>query len=208
LPSSDPSTECCAVILSGGLNSRMGGHNKALLELGGSMILDRVLKALEGLFDEILLVSRDPRPYEHWPFKVVADLFEARSSLTGIHAGLTHCTKPYAFVVPCDAPFLQKALIEMLLSEIRPDLDVIVPRHKGLYQPLCAIYAKRCLDPIEAQLGSGDLKIINFFDQMRLKVIPSEKLQLADPALRSFINVNTPEALESCRNAIGSASTQ
>jgi molybdenum cofactor guanylyltransferase len=205
LPSSDPSTECCAVILSGGLNSRMGGHNKALLELGGRVMLDRVLEALDGLFDEILLVSRDARPYMRWPIKVVADLFDARSSLTGIHAGLSHCTAPYAFVVPCDAPFLQKAVVEMLLAEITPDLDLIVPRHKGRYQPLCAIYAKRCLGPIEAQLNDGDLKIINFFDQMRLKVVPSEKMQTADPALRSFINVNTPEALESCRNLIGSA---
>ena len=182
----------------------MGGRNKALLEFDGKRILDRVLAALEGLFREILLVSRDPRDYEGWPLKVVTDIFEARSSLTGIHAGLTHCRAPHAFVVPCDAPFLQKALIELLLAEIAPDLDVIVPYHDNLYQPLCAIYSKRCLDLIEAQLTRGNLKIIDFFDKARLKRVPGERLRQADPALRSFLNVNTPDALETCRRMIGS----
>ncbi len=203
MPGGDPSTHCCAVILSGGLNSRMGGRNKALLEFDGQRMLDRVLAALDGLFEEILIVSRDPGAYSRWPIRVVADIFEARSSLTGVHAGLTRCRAPYAFVVPCDAPFLKKALIQMLLEAIRPELDAVVPFHNGCYQPLCAVYSKRCLGPIEAQLARGNLKIIDFFDRIHLQRVPSETLQQADPTLQSFINVNTPEALEACRRRIG-----
>jgi molybdopterin-guanine dinucleotide biosynthesis protein A len=48
-------------------------------------------------------------------------------------------------------------------------------------------------------LARNDYKIINFFDAVRLKTIPMEKLVKADPGQRSFINVNTPEAYRSLK---------
>lgn len=185
--------DCCAIILAGGLNSRMGGRNKALLDVHGQRIVDRIIKVLKTLFDEILLVARDPAPYRHLPVNIVEDLFDARSSLTGIHAGLSQARAGFGFVVPCDAPFLQPDLIRAILEEIRPDTDVVIPCIDGFYQPLCAVYAKQCLPHIQAMLERGDYKIINFFGDIRLKTVPLEKLEQADPEQRSFINVNTPE---------------
>lgn len=185
--------DCCAIILAGGLNSRMGGRNKALLDVGGRRIVDRIIDVLTPLFDEILLVAREPSLYPDVPVKVVKDLFEARSSLTGIHAGLSQARAGFGFVVPCDAPFLQPDLVRAILEEIRPDTDVVIPYINNFYQPLCAVYAKRCLPHIEDMLARNDFKIINFFDAVRLKTISMEKLVKADPGQRSFINVNTPE---------------
>ena len=191
--------DCCAVILAGGLNSRMRGNNKAFLEVGGRTILERMLQTLAGLFTEILLVTRQPEAYRELPVRVVDDLFEARSSLTGIHAGLTHCRSDYAFIVPCDAPFVQVKLVQYLLGRIAPDIDVVVPVIEGHYEPLCAIYSKRCLAAIEHQLELGDYTIVHFFDQVRLKKIPAEAIRTADRDLISFFNVNTPESLQHSR---------
>ncbi len=194
--------KCCAVILSGGLNTRMGGRNKAFLKIGEKTILDRTLKTLQDLFEEILLVTRQPDLYAGQPVRVVEDIFKARSSLTGIHAGLINAQADFAFVVPCDAPFLKPDPIRMLIAEIRPDSDVIVPVFKDHYEPLFAIYSKRCIQSIEDQLNHGDFKIINIFDKVNLRTIPVEKIVKADSEMHSFFNVNTPDALQVSQNML------
>lgn len=191
--------DCCAIILAGGLNTRMNGRNKAFLEVGGRIILDRLLECLQSIFREIILVTREPDRYAGYALKVVKDIFTDRSSLTGVHAGLMRANAEFGFMVPCDAPFLQTDLVRMLLAELEPELDVVVPFFDGHYQPLCAIYSKRCLPAIEAQLVGGEYKIIQLFDRMNVKVIPDDKVKAADPDLLSFLNVNTPEAHAACR---------
>ena len=200
--------DCCAVILSGGRNKRMGGRNKAFLDVGGQSILDRQLAGLQPFFREILLVTRQPEVYATVPVHVVVDLYEARSSITGIHAGLVHSQAGYAFVVPCDTPFLQPAVIEMLLDELEPSCDIVVPFLDGHYEPLCAIYSKRCIPIIEDQLDRGDYKILDFFDQMNVTTLSTERIKAADPLLLSFFNVNTPTDLLACQQLLQKIDSQ
>ena len=189
-------TRCSAVILAGGRNSRMGGQNKAFLEVAGRSIIERLLDTLGEVFDEILLVTRQPEEYEALPahVRIVTDIYKKRSSLTGIHAGLVNSRAFFAFVVACDTPFIEPALVRLLAQEIDPESDVIVSSFETHYEPLCAIYSKRCLPHIESQLNAEDFKIIHFFDKINLKTIDADQLKKADPDLRSFFNVNTPEA--------------
>ena len=187
---------CSAVIISGGLNSRMGGKNKAFLEIGGKTILARHLETLQDLFDDIILVTRQPTLYEAYPVRVVPDLFEDRASLTGIHSGLHHAHHPFALIVPCDAPFVQKAFIRLLMNALKSDIDVIIPRHEGFYEPLCAIYSKRCLPVIQDQLMQKNYRIFDFFKKVNMKTISKDETLAVDPEMRSFFNVNTPESLQ------------
>jgi molybdopterin-guanine dinucleotide biosynthesis protein A len=177
----------------------MGGRNKAFLTVGGRSILERLLATLQPLFDDILLVTRQPERYAGFPLRVVQDIYPQRSSLTGIHAGLQHAAAGHAFVVPCDTPLLQPALVRLLLAAIEPQVDLIVPDLAGHLEPLCAVYSKRCLPMIAAQLERGDFKIIRFFGQMRIKRLPLERLRQVDGELLSFCNVNNPEAYRACQ---------
>ena len=188
-------SRCSAVIIAGGLNSRMGGKNKAFLEIGGKTILERHLDTLQDLFDEIILVTRQPELYSQYPVRVVPDLFEDRASLTGIHSGLYHASHPYSFIVPCDAPFLQKSYIQLLIDAVEPDIDVVIPNHEGFYEPLCAIYSKRCLPIIDEQLKQKNYRIFAFFKNVNVKTISKEETLAVDPKMLSFFNVNTPESL-------------
>ncbi len=203
MPDRNQDIACCAVILSGGMNTRMKGVNKAFLKIGGRTILDRLVASLRPDFSEILLVTRQPDLYSGYDLRVVEDIYPDRSSLVGIHAGLVNAGAEFAFMVPCDTPFLQTGLIDLLLDELEPGLDVVVPFYDGHYQPLCAIYSRRCIPVIESQLGRGDYKIIEIFDQMNVRVVPAEKLKAADPDLLSFLNVNTPELHEACQKLTG-----
>jgi molybdopterin-guanine dinucleotide biosynthesis protein A len=194
-PPISPQIDCCAVILSGGLNSRMGGRNKAFLEVGGRSILDHLLTGLRPHFEEILLVTRQPHLYADFPVNVIEDIYPARSSLTGIHAALVKARSAYGFVVPCDTPFLKPAVVQLLLGALEPRWDVVVPQLDDHYEPLCAIYSKRCVPLIEAMLERGDYKIIHLYEQMRVKFLSADRIRAADPELLSFFNVNTPAAL-------------
>ena len=173
----------------------MGGKNKALLSIGGQTIMDRLYNTLRGFFDEVLLVTNDPLQYLSWDLTIVTDLFPIRSSLTGIHAGLFYASAPHAFITACDTPFLKTELIRVLLEELEPKQDVIMPVTGKGNEPLCAIYSKRCIKPIERQLKSKDPKIVNFFPKVRVKEIPEARLRSADPHLVSFFNINTPKDL-------------
>ena len=186
---------CSGIILSGGLNTRMGGENKAFLSVGGEKILDRLCRTFAAIFDEVVLVTNDPLLYVSRDVMIVTDVFPIRSSLTGIHAGLLHASAPHAFVTACDTPFLKEAMIRTLLDELEPKWDVIMPVTEAGNQPLCAIYSKRCLKPIERQLKNEDLKILRFFSKVRVKRISETLLRAADPDLVSFFNINTPEDL-------------
>jgi molybdopterin-guanine dinucleotide biosynthesis protein A len=184
---------CSGIILSGGLNIRMGGKNKAFLSVGSQRNLDRLYDTFRDLFDEVLLVTNDPFQYLLWDLRIVTDLFPIRSALTGIHAGLFHASAPHAFITACDTPFLRKKLIGALLEELEPKWDVIIPVTEEGNQPLCAIYSKRCIKSIERQLMTEDTKILKFYPKVKVKEIPEAQLRRADPHLVSFFNMNTPE---------------
>jgi molybdopterin-guanine dinucleotide biosynthesis protein A len=186
---------CTGVILSGGLNTRFGGTNKAFSTIGGRPIIDRLLGVFSELFDEIILVTNDPQQFLEWDLTIVTDIFDLRSSLTGIHTGLFYAKHPNAFFSACDTPFLQKELVKILVEQIEEKIDIIMPETAAGFEPLCAIYSKRCLKPAEDHLKANKLKIQWAFRSNRIKNIPEKLLRSVDPELRSFFNINTPEDL-------------
>lgn len=183
------------VILAGGLNTRFGGREKALCEVGGRRILDRLLDAFNGLFDSTLLVSNTPLRYFDWDLSIVSDVFPERSSLNGIHSALFYAPTPHVFVTACDLPFLKGDVIRMMLDAVSDRTDVVLPETPDGIQPLCAVYAKRCLRHVEALLKTREYRIRRFFPKVRVNRLPEDRLREADPHLVSFINVNSPEEL-------------
>jgi molybdenum cofactor guanylyltransferase len=186
---------CSAVILSGGLNTRFSGKEKAWVEVSGQRSLDRIYTVLAELFDEIIVVTNNPLGFAEWDLMIVTDLVDVRSSLTGIHAGLFYMTQPYGFFTACDTPFLNPNLIRLLLQEITPQADMVIPETSAGLEPLCAVYSKQCLKPAERHLAQNKLKIQLAFQKCRMKRVGEKKLREADPNLLSFFNVNTPEDL-------------
>jgi molybdopterin-guanine dinucleotide biosynthesis protein A len=187
---------CTGVILSGGLSTRFNGRNKALIEIDGNRILDRLYSVFSDLFDEIILVTNDPLKFIGWDLTIVMDIFPARSSLTGIHAGLFYMKNEFAFFTACDTPFLKKELVTTLLDNIEPGQDIVMPETTAGMEPLCAIYSKRCLNTAANHIRQDKFKIQLALRSHRLKKIPESRLRTADPDLISFFNINTPADLE------------
>jgi len=174
----------------------MGHTKKAFIEINGRTIIDRLLDVYRSLFPEIVIAAREADDFTGLGYPVAVDRFDARSSLTGIHAGLDAMTATHGFFSACDAPFLQSGLVEALLGEVTDDIDVVIPlKEDGYREPLCAVYSKRCLEFIAAQLEREDYKIIRFFEHVKVKEVPVARLTGGDPELISFFNVNRPEDL-------------
>ena len=194
-----PTQSYAAVILAGGLSTRFGGGNKALIEWNGRPLLAHIHRALGELFQEILLVTNAPARFAPWDMTLVTDLFTERSSLTGIQAGLFYADHPVVFVTACDTPLLRPELIQLLMASGRDDPDIVIPQTTAGLEPLCALYSRRCLEPVTRQLERGDYRIRSFFQRMRVRRVAEEKLRRVDPDLRSFFNINAPRDLERAR---------
>ena len=181
--------------MAGGQNRRFGGRNKAFIDIGGRLVLDRLYSVFKSLFREIILVTNDPLRYLEWDLKIVTDLFPYRSSITGIHAGLFFATNPYAFIAACDVPFLKKELVCALVNYAKLGIDAIIPQTLQGLEPLCSVYSTNCIKPVEQQIQRQQFQIQRFYSKIRTKYIPETVLREIDPDLRSFCNINTPEDL-------------
>lgn len=184
---------CAGIILAGGQNRRMQGKNKALLTVGRLSIIERQIRLFEELFQEVILVSHHPLDFASWDGLIVGDILPHRGSLIGVHAGLFYARSERAFIAACDMPFIKPELVRLLVEEGGPQWDVVVPVTADGYQPLFAVYSKRCLQVIEDQVQQGAMKISRLYGRVKVKKIPEERLREVDPELISFFNINTDE---------------
>ena len=193
-----------AAILAGGLGTRMGNTEKGLIHVGTATIVEILLEKLSPLFEDVFLVTKTPDKYYHLGIRVETDVLSARSSLTGIHSAIHHAKKSHVFVTACDMPFLNTRVVDLLLSKMKDyPPDVVIPvLDEKRYQPLCSIYSKRCLAPIEEQILREDFKIIRFFPKVKVVEVPQTELILQDPDLFSFFNINTPEQRDKARDMV------
>ncbi len=182
------------IVLAGGKSSRMG-LNKAFIEFGGKRLIEATVERLAGLFPEVLIIANDLEPYAYMGVRVIPDLIPNSGSLGGIYTGLSAATHPMGFFVACDMPFLNPALIALVVREAEGS-DVAVPRVEGELQPMHAVYAKSCLPFIKEAIDLGMLKIARFFPKVKVKIIGEPALRAVDPHLLGLMNVNTPLELE------------
>lgn len=186
------------VIQAGGRSTRMGGEPKALMELGGRRIIERVVAALAGVVDDLLVVTNTPGLYAFLGLPMVPDVFPDHGSLGGIYSGLRAAPGEAAFTVACDMPFLRPE-VARLVVERADRADVVIPRVGDQLETMHASYRKTCLGPMEDALRAGRLKIVGWFPQVRvLEIDEAEVARYADPAL-VFMNVNTPDELARAR---------
>lgn len=182
------------VIQAGGRSRRMGGRPKALLELGGRRIIERVLRAIEPAVEEVIVVTNTPELYGFLGLPMVPDAFPEGGALGGIFTGLRAAPGEAALTVACDMPFLRTEVARLVAARAG-EADVVIPRVGGQLETLHAVYRKSCLGPMEERLRAGQLKIVSFFDAVRVLEIPEAELaSFGDPAVL-FMNVNTPEEL-------------
>jgi molybdenum cofactor guanylyltransferase len=190
------------VLLAGG-NSRRMGEDKRYLVVGEQTLLERGLAVLRSIFQEVLVViAQDSLPL-NVDARVVRDLVPDCGSLGGLYTGLTQATTPYIFVVACDMPFLDPAVITQFTSR-RASADIVMAKLAARLHPMHALYGKGCLPVLEQMIRARQLKIQEMLSHpsLRVQYVTEADLLTIDPSGRSFHNVNTPADLEVARSLL------
>lgn len=200
-----------AVIVAGGRSTRFGEADKAVADLAGVPMVRRVADRLTDAIDGLVVNCRDDQRAAieaamsgyPLPVRYAEDDEPDRGPVAGIRRGLSAVQGggEYAFVVACDMPFVEPALVEHLFDAAM-GLDAAVPRLGEWFEPTHAVYrAEPMIAACEAALDRGDPRIVEPFDELDVVVIEEDEIE-GIGSTRSFRNVNTREELEAAASAL------
>jgi len=189
-----------SIILAGGKSSRLG-RSKFLETIGGKSLIQWVVDRLAVFSTEIIIATARGEAIpcsSAVEIKTVADIYPGKGPLAGIYSGLMASSSSLAIVVGCDTPFLSVGLLEYM-TQICSIFDVVVPRIKNKVEPLCAVYSKNCLAPIQELLEHNKLGISRLFSMVKVRYIEEDEITSFDPEHLSFFNINSWADLERAR---------
>ena len=189
-----------SIILAGGKSLRLG-RSKLLETIEGKSLIQWVVDRLAILSTEIIIATAHGEAIpcsSAVRIKTVADIYPGKGPLGGIHSGLIASSSPRAIVVGCDTPFLSVSLLEYM-AQISSTFDIVVPRIKDKLEPLCAVYSKNCVAPIQELLEQDERQIRRLFSMVKVKYVEEDEINRFDPEHLSFFNINSQDDLERAR---------
>jgi len=149
-----------------------------------------------------VVIAQDSPPLQA-EVPVLRDLVPDCGSLGGLYTGLEHASTRYVFVVACDMPFLDPAVIAQFTSR-RASADIVMAKLEARLHPMHALYGKRCLPAVEQMIRARQLKVQEMVSHasLRVRYVTEADLLTTDPCGRSFHNVNTPADLAMARSLL------
>jgi molybdenum cofactor guanylyltransferase len=146
--------EATLLVLAGGESRRMG-RPKAWIEVGDTVLLRYVVDRLGSAFSEVVISFAEPEQMQqHLPYRVVFDRKRSAGPLAGLEAGLMASRNEVLFAVACDMPYVTASTAQLAVLAAR-SCDAAIPRHDGLYEPVCGAYRKTALPAIVGALDAG-----------------------------------------------------
>jgi molybdenum cofactor guanylyltransferase len=181
-----------ALILLGGMATRAGGRAKYLFEYEGETFLQRQIKTLNLVTDEIILSCRDEEQAQEvtvaFPYPCVIDTIKENGPVEGIRSALSYVNGDFIIIVACDMPFISAAVIEELFTRIG-NADVAIPEwEEGHLEPLHAVYRREALIWFFSHHSARRMRDIT--DDLSTLVIPVNEIRKIDPELKTFTNIN------------------
>ncbi|MEM5475614.1 molybdenum cofactor guanylyltransferase MobA [Pacificibacter sp. AS14] len=189
-----------AMILAGGLGTRMGTRDKALCQLGGKTLLELGLARLGAQCSTIALnANGNLTRFDPFKKQVIPDPLEGHlGPLSGIlaamdwAAGLGHAS---VITTAVDTPFFPHDLARRLISE-RTEGKIALAGTRDetgrlRLHPTFGIWPTDSRDQLRADLLAGTRKVTQWTQAQNADVIVFET-KTFDP----FFNINTPEDLE------------
>jgi len=160
--------EITVIILAGGKSSRMK-EDKGLVHFNGKMLVEHVIEAVKKITPGIIIITTNAG-YKKFGYPCLEDEIKYKGPLGGIYTGLAHSHTDRNLIVGCDMPFLSETLLTTLINNYR-DEDVLMTEHKGMAEPLCAVYRKSCAAYLSLQLEQNQLKITNALAGLKTRVL-------------------------------------
>lgn len=177
-----------AIILAGGKSTRMG-QDKGLMLFDGKPMIEHIINTVNPIVNNIIIITNNKK-YTQFGHPIYADIYTAKGPLAGIHAGLSNSTTSLNFVLSCDTPFINQALLNLLKNNYNNE-DVIIPKKENDTHPLIGIYNKSCLDILKNELANNRLKLKLAIQKMDFKIIDANQFNT-----KLFNNINSKNDIE------------
>tara|TARA_Y100001970_G_scaffold269030_1_gene360933 strand:- start:212 stop:841 length:630 start_codon:yes stop_codon:yes gene_type:complete len=185
-----------AVILTGGLSSRMGGGIKSFKKFNDKTIFDRILENINKQVDQIIINNnKNSQLFLKYNTTIVEDIFgNFAGPLAGIHSALSWIKKnnnnvKWLITVPGDTPFIPKNLVQILLnSAVEGDYEIVLAKSSGKTHPIIGIWRTYLHESLDKDLNAGIRKIMIWAQKHRLGYAKFEGYNY-DP----FFNINYNE---------------
>jgi len=181
-----------ALILCGGKSTRMG-RAKAFLPYRGTSIITHIVDLVSKLFSEVLLVTNEPELFDGIEIDTVKDIIPHRGPLGGILSGLLIASYHRSFVMACDMPFVDSALITDMVKKGH-NSDMLVLMHDKGIEPLIGVYSKDCINHLEESLFSGKISLHEIALGLNTQVMFCSALSNRDKnLLPPYFDIDTPQ---------------
>jgi molybdopterin-guanine dinucleotide biosynthesis protein A len=191
-----------SIVLAGGKSSRFG-WTKAHQTIGDKSLIEWVI--------ELIIVTGQDDSFTSLTatiplsLKIMTDIHVGKGPLGGIYTGLVALQSPRAIVVGSDMPFLSTALLGYMIQHSQA-FDAVIPRIGKWIEPLCAVYSRSCLAPIQRLLERDELMVSKLFTMVKVKYVEEAEIDRLDPKRLSFFNINTKADLDKARRLISEKS--
>jgi molybdopterin-guanine dinucleotide biosynthesis protein A len=183
-----------ALVLAGGRARRLGGIDKAMVEVAGTTMLDRVLAAAAPNCDELVVVG-PARPTAIAGVNFTTEASPGGGPVPAVAAGLAEVPEAEAAVVlAVDLPLLDASDVAALFAGLDDGgVDAVAGAdHQGNPNPLLAAYRADELRSTLAGLGAG---------MSASRMLP-EATAVVDLGPAGTLNVNEPGDLERARRLL------
>jgi molybdopterin-guanine dinucleotide biosynthesis protein A len=185
------------LVLAGGLARRMGGGDKALIQIGGAPILDRVLARLTPACAQVILnVNGDPARYAWYGLPVIPDGVPGFAGpLAGVLAGLDWAAQQrpdleWVVSAPADCPFLPRNLVARLHeARMTQGMRLACAKSGERRHPVVGLWPVALRGELRAALENEGLRKIEIWTARHGAALADWPVEPIDP----FFNVNTPE---------------
>lgn len=175
------------IILSGGQSTRMG-TDKALIQIDGKTLLEKIIQICQPLCTQILISSNNSA-HEKFGYKIIPDEIKNCGPLGGIYSCLKKSETDWNFIISVDAAFVKPDFISFLISKTG-NYDAVAPVHNLGKEPLIALYHKNNLKEIEKMLNSKNYKMTHLLNSINTRFVDSQKWVEEFPEI--FRNLNQP----------------
>ena len=208
-----------AIVPAGGRSRRLAevapAGGKAALEVGGASLLDRVCRAVAADVSRVIVVAAEGQPLPPLPplVEVIRDTRPAAGQLAAILDGLVHAQAAHpaariAVLASCDLPALHPAVVRLLIERARrPGVCWAVPLVGGHPQVLVSAMATNLRERLAQAIAAGAtsprrvLAAVAASRPGAVQEVSEAELVVVDPALASFVDVDTPADLARLRAA-------
>lgn len=193
MPASNAPPPCSVLLLAGGRGQRMGGRDKGLLEWRGRPLIAWLHELVRPLSDDLIVsCNRNAERYAPYADRLVSDQdSDFQGPLAGIRAGLAVARHSQLLILPCDAPLVDRPLLDALLE--RAGSKPAVVRQGQYWQPLFCLLPTALRDDLERAWQAGQRSPQRWLDGLAPTPLdcPLDDARLA--------NLNTPELLAAAR---------